>query len=137
MKLISMFLMIGLLIGCKPDYDKVSPLEGSSWHLIFSPKIQLEFKSGRIAGHAGCNHYFGTYNTYTKKNVRYLVIEGIGHSLIACMDNKAMTQEDSYIKSLGNAKEYRIRLQQLEIVTEEGPILLFAPLKSITIDNPF
>ena len=134
--------------GCvSPAGEKPEPrgtatpaLEGTAWDLAsylgakgtmasvlpttritagFSPDLNL-------TGSAGCNRYFAGYGAGQSS----VAIEGIGSTLMACMDPGVMEQESRYLALLGSAAQFRIDGDQLVLSDAYGtPILVFAKAK--------
>jgi heat shock protein HslJ len=107
--------MILLLAACVPvtGEEPVEPapeinLEGTQWMLesinetpvVPGSDVTLQFDNDNTAGgHAGCNSYGGTYAL----NNGDIVFSDIIRTLVACVDENIMDQEDTYLQALENA----------------------------------
>jgi heat shock protein HslJ len=84
-------------------------------------RITATFSAGgRLAGSAGCNHYFGEY----REEGDTLTVKGIGSTLIACLDPGVMDQETRYLALLGSAAWFRIDGDRLVISDAGGAVIL-------------
>ena len=99
--------------------DKIWMLEsygdrGNPKPLIEDTEITVEFKSteGQFSGSAGCNHYFGSYETEGSN----LSIPGpIGATEMSCGE-EIDKQEREYLSSLQAAESYKIEDDELTII---------------------
>lgn len=94
-------------------------IEASGWQLIElmgkpvqdnvpgkkSPDMIFNRTQGRVAGFAGCNQYFGSYEL---KEYSRINIEKIGSTMMACPEAEMMLEQE-FMKVLELADNYEIR----------------------------
>jgi heat shock protein HslJ len=109
-------------------------LGGVTWNLVSSgpadapvavlptAPITLIFGPEGIGGSAGCNSYFGAFQS----NIGVLTISDVGSTLIAC-DQPIMDQEFAYLEALRTATAYQITADGQLQITYAGGVLTFAP----------
>jgi heat shock protein HslJ len=117
--------------------DEAAPaaasLEGTLWTLesylnsqgelvavLPDTEVTAEFQAGQVTGKAGCNSYFGSYES--KDNS--LTVGPIGVTEMYCAPEELMTQEGDYLAALGSAASYHIAGDQLQIADAEGKTVL-------------
>lgn len=99
--------------------------------LLAGSAINTTLEDGKITGHSGCNSYGGTY---TVKGAD-LQLGEIAMTLMACMEDGVMEQEQAYMAALANVTEFRLDADRLELLDESGAILLvYARLEPFTGD---
>lgn len=105
-----------------PTSREQPPVVGTPWRLedldrkgiIDRSRITLELGAdGRLAGHAGCNRYFGTY---TLEGARLRIDERIGSTRMACVAESLMYQEQRFFELLP--------LMHEAVVDETGALIL-------------
>jgi heat shock protein HslJ len=121
------------LVGCSsgnptgPDAD-VS-LVGPDWSLVTlagqpvleGTKLSAEFSSEeRLAGDAGCNHYFGR----ARAEAGRLSVGPLGSTLMACQRDGVMEQEARYLASLQAATTYSIHGDELRLGPSASEVTL-------------
>ncbi|MCO6450613.1 MAG: META domain-containing protein [Caldilineales bacterium] len=82
-------------------------------------EITARFENGQVAGQAGCNNYFGSYETSGNE----LTIQTGGATLMACPD-ELMAVEQLYLDQLSKVALYAIVGDQLEMGDIDGKLLL-------------
>jgi heat shock protein HslJ len=127
--------MVGVLclVGCSsgnptgPNAD-VS-LVGPDWSLttlggqpvLEGTKLTAEFSTeDRVAGNAGCNHYFGR----ARAEAGRLSVGTLGSTLMACLRDGVMEQEARYLASLEAATSYSIHGDELRLGPSAGEATL-------------
>ncbi len=96
------------------QYDSTKPLPGSG--------ITLEFKDGQVSGNAGCNHYFGTYQTQGSS----ISISDLAWTEMACLDPEGiMSQEQEVMSLLSSASRYELGNATLTLITAGGEQLKY------------
>ena len=111
------------------------PLEGTEWVLtsfidgeavastLNGTEITLQLAGGEIAGSAGCNSYFGTYEVSGSD----ITMGALGMTEMYCMDPEGvMDQETNYLDTLGNATSFELDGNQLTLNTADGQGLMFS-----------
>jgi heat shock protein HslJ len=89
--------------------------------LIDVTTITAEFAEGRISGSAGCNQYFGSYETSGNE----LTIREIGSTEMFCMEPEGiMEQEQAFLSALGTVGAYQVEGGQLEMLDADGNVVL-------------
>lgn len=130
-----MVLLLGTLVaslgimGCPHD------LEGKKWLLtsygdpdspqavIEDTRVTAEFSEGEVAGTAGCNNYFGSYEIKGES----LTFGAVASTEMWCEDPEGvMDQETEYLRSLGAAERYQVKDGKLQIFYTGGQVLTFA-----------
>jgi len=112
---------------------KTITLEGTTWSLLsyITPNgnthpvlpdthITVEFKDGQIAGSAGCNNYFGTYEL----DGNLLAIGPAGSTMMFCPPDEVMLQETAYLALLSTVARYEIAGDQLILKNSSGDTVL-------------
>lgn len=88
---------------------------------IESTTIRIEFDAeGRVAGHSGCNRFFGGVEGGTDGAVSF---GGMGSTRMACPE-EIMKQETTFLDLMANVAGYRITDGKLELVSATGERLL-------------
>lgn len=130
-------LLASALSGCNSSKDAMS-LSGPKWVLQqLGDKAVGKLQSGneifirfddaekRVNGLAGCNRFFGGYETDGKK----LKFSPMGATRMACPD---LELEGSFFQMLENTDSYRIKNQELSLLGK-GKVL--ATFKSSTVQE--
>ncbi len=108
-------------------------LEGTTWSLFsyIAPngeekeilpesRITAEFNEGQVAGTAGCNNYFGSYEL----DGNSLTFGPTGSTMMFCAPEELMLQETAYLAVLGTTSSYEIVDGQLHLKNEAGDTVL-------------
>jgi putative lipoprotein len=83
--------------------------------------ITAEFDAGEVAGSAGCNSYFGPYQTSGNE----ITIGDLGSTRKACQDPPSvMEQETAYLTTLPGASTYSIGESGLQMFDSSGAEIL-------------
>ena len=77
-------------------------------------------EDGRVTGSAGCNNFFGSYNSTGKS----LVIGSTGSTKMNCPGQGIMLQEGTYLTSLGKTATFTITGNRLSLADANGATLL-------------
>jgi heat shock protein HslJ len=107
---------VGFALGClvmmaPPAYAQGSALSGSEWRPIQIGKLTVPLEGGlfvqfrgegKIAGHGGCNRFFGSYKTAG----RTIVIGSLGSTRMACPQG-VMNLEAAFLAVLETASIHR------------------------------
>ncbi len=102
--------LAGCLGGCA--HRSGDDLAGTAWRLeslggtrvLDQVEATLEFPdTGKIAGKASCNHFFGS----AKISGASISFASLGSTLMACVE-AVMEQESKYLKALEQAERFRI-----------------------------
>jgi heat shock protein HslJ len=97
--------------------ESLGPVEEQT-PVVGETPITLEFTNeSQIAGSGGCNSYSGDYQIQGGE----LVVEQIISTLMACVDEDAMTQETAYFDALQSAGEFELTEDHLTIYYEYVP----------------
>ena len=142
--LVILVLIIGITMlgtGCATVTNE--PLEGTTWVLVSygdpsDPQAALEDVEvtavfpresdpgpGELNGSAGCNNYFGSFET----DGNDLSIGDLGSTMMAC-EEAIMDQEAQYLSALAAADSYSIQGNRLEISYDGGAQVLNFVAKS-------
>ena len=84
------------------------------------PKITAELKEGQVSGNSGCNNYFGDYQVDGSS----LSIEVGGLTMMHCLPEELMEQENNYISAINRAGSYQVSQDKLHIIDTSGEIIL-------------
>jgi len=104
--LLSVIVLVGFL-----SVNQAAELAGSEWRptRLMSASIPAEanlfvqFKGeGRLAGHGGCNRFFGSYHVADCE----IEISGIGSTRMACPE-AIMQRETVFFEALGKARTFK------------------------------
>lgn len=112
-----------------------APLAGTNWTLdsfstadtvssvIAGTSITAVFdRNGEVTGSAGCNHYFASYTTTGTA----MSIGSAGSTKMYCTNPGVMTQESTYLTSLGRVASFAITGNRLVLADAKGtPLLSF------------
>ena len=90
--------------------------------VITGTEISLSLdKDGKISGLAGCNNYFGAYET----DGAALSFKQVGATLMYCDEPEGlMAQETTYLSLLETAASYGITEDQLTVKNASGAVIL-------------
>lgn len=120
-----------LLVSCGMQGNP-GVLENSQWNLLlFGPSgsespvlegsaVTLSFSDGKIGGSGGCNTYGGDY----KEDADRISFSGINSTLMACVDEQMMQQEQQYFQSLNNVGKFEVNEDHLYLYDTDGELLL-------------
>ena len=108
------------------------PLKGTSWALVSfggtSPLPDthptLAFEDGQVKGNASCNSFGGEYKVKGDK----MIFGDLYWTLMACMDNGVMDQEQAYMRMLTGEAEFELTEGQLKLTNQQGEVLIFEPM---------
>lgn len=90
---------------------------GAERPVVEGSVVTLEFEEGgRAGGAGGCNSYGGTYQVEDGT----LSFDQITSTLMACVDERVMQQEDAYFAALQTAGEFEITDDRLAIWYDDG-----------------
>lgn len=142
-KLVPLTILLLLLAACvpigsidippvaTPATTPVAPqsLAGTEWALVSidgpdgatpaheGATVTLEFdENGQVSGSGGCNSYGGTYEVQDNR----LSFGEITRTLMACVDENVMAQEEAYFTALQSAGEFDLSGEQLTLWYGEG-----------------
>ncbi len=95
--------------------------------------VDVLLNNGSISGNAGCNNYFGSY---TKgKDKQLTIASNMGSTMMTCPPAISQ-QEHLYLAHLLNVTSWKIQDSLLQLLdSEKTPILEYAAIKSITLEN--
>lgn len=110
--------------------DDVVTLEGSYWVMssynngagavqgaLEGVEVTAEFVDGQVAGTAGCNRYFGSYEL----DGGNIAIGPLGSTQMFCAEPAGvMEQEAAFLAAMQNAATYAITGDQLELFAADG-----------------
>jgi heat shock protein HslJ len=114
----------------KPDSDLIN----TRWKLVLLNGNEVETSEGgsdlhmtlrleenKVNGYAGCNNFFGTYET----SERTLRFSKLASTKRACPD---MDLESEFLNALQSSEEYKIEGEQLTLYSNGEPIAIFEAL---------
>src|SRR5262245_16808358 len=123
-KVIPLFLLAAYILICPSAPASAVNLAGSEWRpsrigtSAISPEARLivQFKSaGQLAGHGGCNRFFGQY-TVSGNAIR---IGPVGATRMACAE-PLMTLEMEFFSALEGARSFRRDKTKLVLFDASG-----------------
>jgi heat shock protein HslJ len=110
-----------------------APLDGTPWRLdsylnsqgemvsvLPDSEVTAEFQAGQVTGSAGCNSYFGSYESDGSS----LTLGAIGMTEMYCAPEALMDQEGAYLAALESAASYQIAEGKLQIANADGETAL-------------
>lgn len=115
--------------ACQAVLPGGDDLAGTSWRLVSFDGVPpiagsaptLRFEDGQVSGNASCNSFGGEYRARAGK----IEFGEMFWTLMACLDNGVMDQEQIYMRMLGGAAAYELVDGQLRITTQQGETLVF------------
>jgi heat shock protein HslJ len=106
------------------------PLEGTLWELatynngqnamvsvLPDTFVTAKFEDEQVSGSAGCNSYFGAYET----SGDMIQIGPLASTMMACAD-PVNEQEQLYLVALESVATFQIIANRLELISEEGAL---------------
>jgi heat shock protein HslJ len=121
-----------MVFGSDPAPAAAS-LEGTTWKLeaylngqgdlvsvLPDTEVTAEFQGGQVGGKAGCNSYFGPYESSGGR----LTFGPIGVTEMYCAPDALMDQEGEYLAALESAASYQIVEGKLQIANADGEMVL-------------
>ena len=129
-KQVLVILILGILLALTACGAGADPLDGTAWRLdsldgqplIAGSAITASFAEDGISGTAGCNSYGGGY----KVSGSTITVDSVFSTLMACMDNDVMAQEQTFLALLGEAQTFSVTDTQLTLTTDSGQSLVFS-----------
>ncbi|MCB1422041.1 MAG: META domain-containing protein [Nitratireductor sp.] len=98
----------------------MSSLAGSEWGMADTDRPFIRFEAeGRVAGDAGCNRFFGSY----EEDGDALKIGPLGTTRMACIPDM-MATEKRFLEALGKAAAFKRNGTKLTISDAAGAPLL-------------
>ena len=107
-----------LPVGSEWVLASYGPMDGERV-VLEGIEITLLVEEDRIAGSAGCNRYFGTYDTGNGE----LSTDAIGATRMMC-PGEAMTHEAAYLKALSSVSGYEVGEGTLRVFYSDGESVL-------------
>jgi heat shock protein HslJ len=122
------FLITLFLQACSGVTGHGENLEGTTWQLtnIKGNKVlentfpTLKFEAGQVMGNGSCNSFSGEY----KLSGDEMTIGQLISTMMACMAEGVMDQEQAYLLSLGAVTHILIMDEKLELLDKDGQVLL-------------
>lgn len=100
--------------------------QGEPADVLPDTEITIEFKDGQVNGSAGCNSYFGSYESDGSS----LTLGVTGMTKIYCAPEALMDQEGAYLAALESAASYQVTDDKLQIANTDGEtVLIFSMLE--------
>ena len=111
---------ISMLLLAATSAVGASPLAGSEWGLAGQDTPFVRFEAeGRVAGHGGCNRFFGGYEISGES----LKIGPLRATRMACA-GPVMEEEAAFLARLQEAAGFRREDGRLELLDGEGGVLM-------------
>jgi heat shock protein HslJ len=136
-----LMILILLLAACVPQASQppapnasqaASSFENTHWSLVsFGPagaekpvaegsSVTLLAADGKVGGSGGCNSYGGAYEISGDQ----LSFHNINSTLMACVDEQIMQQEQRYFDALQSAGTFEVKDNRLTITYDDGKSVL-------------
>ena len=124
------FAMLAIMVGCKSEDKSLALLRNHEWQLksmtedgkvVTNPQelpTLLFSDSTAVYGSAGCNRFFGVYETKEKGMIN---IKPGGATMMYCPD---MAFEDQYLKALPKVEKYTVTENELKLEGTSGKLLI-------------
>ena len=96
------------------------PLIGSEWGFSEDDRFVRFEGEGRLAGHGGCNRFFGSYKASSAK---WLEVGPLGATKKACAET-IMKSESEFFQNLTNAASFDRLETRLTLYDDAGKILI-------------
>jgi len=125
-------LVSGLLFSALIARGATPDLSGTAWVLSSLPRrslvagssVTMRFGGGRVQGTDGCNRYSAPY---TATDTALQIDPAAASTRMACSP-PLMEQAEAFMRALTQARAYRIRSGELQLLTATGTVLAsFAP----------
>ena len=87
--------------------------------MLSSTQPDLSFDSGQASGMGSCNGFGGDYKVSGSK----LTFGPMISTMMACMPQEVMDQEQAYLAALGKTASYRVDGSQLTLLDASGNVL--------------
>lgn len=81
------------------------------------PHITFEIEENKVFGNAGCNSFFGAYETGENNDI---TLSQMGSTMMACPNLKI---EDEFLSALENIKSYQIDSNILTLKAEDNQVI--------------
>lgn len=106
---------------------------GAETPVVVGTDVTLRFEAGgQAGGSAGCNSFGGQYQAEDGQ----ITFSQIISTLMACVDNNVMVQEQAYLQALQAAGTYTLDGDQLTVTTQDGATVLnFVPYAAAQPDE--
>jgi heat shock protein HslJ len=126
--LTALCVLILILAACASGSQSGGGLTGSFWALtelngqppVAGTGISAQFTAdGNVGGSAGCNRYRGTY---TASGNKITFAAPLATTMMMC-EQAVMDQEAAYLKTLGEAKTFAVKGEQLTLTAGDGTVL--------------
>lgn len=127
--------VLGLMAGCKSEDNSLALLRGQEWELksmtdngqvVTNPQElpTLVFSdSTAVYGSAGCNRFFGTYESKEKGKI---TVKPGGATMMYCPD---MAFEDQYLKALPKVDKFTVNASELKLEGDAGKLqIVYTPV---------
>lgn len=83
-----------------------------------SPSFDFDPVASRVAGYAGCNHYFANYRLTGDKGITFTQP---GATMMSCPD---MSMEQAFLKAIEAIKSYEATTNGINLKNEDGDVVL-------------
>ena len=100
--------------------------------LLPDTTINAAFADGYVTGFSGCNSYFGSYAV----DGSAIHFEQLGMTLMACLEQGVMDQEQAYTEALSNVAQYHLADDRLELLDKSGAALLVYARQEVFEGDP-
>lgn len=116
-----------LMAGCsmQPGNAAYFSLAGSEWQPEGNSGQFIGFKSeGKVAGHGGCNRFFGSYKQASNLAEGKLTFGALGSTKMFCQNR--MEAESSFLNALAKAVRYKVdvKTRTLFLYDDKNTLLL-------------
>jgi heat shock protein HslJ len=128
-QILALFLIaVGLILSSCAGTGAAQPdLNGTSWtltHIQGKPVLtdtqpDIRFDNGQASGAGSCNGFGGDYTVSGNK----LTFGALMSTMMACMPQEVMDQEQAYFSALSATASYRVDGSRLTLLDAAGNVL--------------
>ena len=125
---LGMIVILMVAIGCAlevagPEGEWVLESYGDGEAPPADVEVTAEFGEGQVAGSAGCNNYFGSYETDGSD----MTTGPMGSTMMYCEEPEgAMDLEQTFLAAIGTAETFEATDEELRITYADGELVFSA-----------
>ena len=113
--------------------DRYLDASGRMTAVLADTRVTASFMGGKLSGSAGCNRYFGNYNTGTENQLS--ISTYIGATMMACAP-PVSEQERQYLERLPVVVAFQLEGGSLRLLDKEHQAILdYSAVKPLTLEG--